>query len=80
MIFTQEHYPFYSRPRLPELLAKEVTVEEIFVYKREWYNKNKIQLNLNCTVKSIDPKIKGLPSPILQILPMTNYYSIRAVV
>lgn len=56
MIFTQDHYPFYSRPRLPELLAKEVTVEEIFVYKREWYNKNKIQLNLNCTVKNIDPK------------------------
>ena len=56
MIFTQDHYPFYSRPRLPELLAKEVAVEEIFVYKREWYNKNKIQLNLNCTVKSIDPE------------------------
>ncbi|HHT9107795.1 MAG TPA: NAD(P)/FAD-dependent oxidoreductase [Candidatus Wunengus sp. YC63] len=56
MIFTQDHYPFYSRPRLPELLAKEVTVEEIFVYKREWYNNNKIQLNLNCTVKNIDPK------------------------
>ena len=35
MIFTQDHYPFYSRPRLPELLAKEVTVEEIFVYNRE---------------------------------------------
>ncbi|HHT9114429.1 MAG TPA: NAD(P)/FAD-dependent oxidoreductase [Candidatus Wunengus sp. YC65] len=56
MIFTQDHYPFYSRPRLPELLAKEVTVEEIFVYKREWYHNNKIQLNLNCTVKNIDPK------------------------
>ena len=56
MIFTQDHYPFYSRPRLPELLAKEVTVEEIFVYKREWYNNNKIRLNLNCTVKNIDPK------------------------
>ncbi|MBM4065685.1 MAG: hypothetical protein FJ266_08595 [Planctomycetes bacterium] len=56
MIFTEDHYPFYSRPRLPELLAKEVAVEEIFVYKREWYNKNKIQLNLNCRVKSIDPK------------------------
>src|SRR3972149_8689217 len=55
-IFTQDHYPFYSRPRLPELLAKEVSVEDIFVYKREWYHENKIQLNLNCTVKNIDPK------------------------
>ena len=55
-IFTQDHYPFYSRPRLPELLAKEASVEEIFVYNREWYHKNKIQLYLNSTVKSIDPK------------------------
>lgn len=55
-IFTQEHYPFYSRPRIPELLAKEVTAEGIFVYNREWYDKNKIQLCLNCTAKSIDPK------------------------
>ena len=55
-IFTQDHYPFYSRPRLPELLAKEASVEEIFVYNREWYHKNKIQLYLNSTVKSIDQK------------------------
>lgn len=56
MIFTQDHYPFYSRPRIPELLAKEVTAEGIFVYNLEWYHKNKIQLYLNCTAKSIDPK------------------------
>ena len=61
MIFTQDHYPFYSRPRLPELLAKEVTVEEIFVYKREWYNKNKIQLYLNSTVKASIQKPKDYP-------------------
>ncbi|MFO0795186.1 MAG: FAD-dependent oxidoreductase [Candidatus Brocadiaceae bacterium] len=56
LIFTQDHYPFYSRPRIPELLAREVTVEKIFVYTTEWYHKNKIQLYLNCTVKHIDPK------------------------
>lgn len=55
-IFTQDHYPFYSRPRLPELLAREVSVEEIFVHNCEWYHKNKIQLHLNCTVKNIDTK------------------------
>lgn len=55
-IFTQDHYPFYSRPRLPELLAREVGVEEIFVHNCEWYHKNKIQLYLNCTVKNIDTK------------------------
>ncbi len=55
-IFTQDHYPFYSRQRIPELLTKKVAVEGIFVYNLEWYHKNKIQLCLNCTVKSIDPK------------------------
>ena len=55
-IFSQDHYLFYSRPRLPELLAKEVNAEDIFVHNYEWYNKNKIQLFLNCTVKHIDPK------------------------
>lgn len=55
-IFSQDHYPFYSRPRLPELLAKEVNTEDIFVHNYEWYNKNKIQLFLNCTAKHIDPK------------------------
>ncbi|MDN3513819.1 MAG: FAD-dependent oxidoreductase [Candidatus Brocadia sp.] len=56
MIFTQDHYPLYFRPRIPDLLAKEVTAEQIFVYKTEWYYKNKIQLYLNCIVKSIDQK------------------------
>ncbi len=55
-IITQDHYPFYSRPRLPELLAKEVSVEGIYVYNIEWYHKNHIQLFLNGTVKNIDPK------------------------
>ncbi len=55
-IFSQDHHPFYSRPRLPELLAKEVNPEDIFVYNYEWYNKNKIQLFLNCTVNHIDTK------------------------
>lgn len=55
-IFTQDHYPFYSRPRLPDLLAREVGVEEIFVHNCEWYHKNKIQLYLNCNVKNIDTK------------------------
>ena len=60
-IFTQDYYPFYSRPRLPELLAREVGVEEIFVHNCEWYHKNKIQLYLNCTVKNIDTKNQKIP-------------------
>lgn len=59
-IFTQEHYPFYSRPRIPELLAKEITLEAFFVYNLEWYHKNKIQLCLNSTVKEVDPRNRKL--------------------
>lgn len=55
-IFTQDHYPFYSRPRLPELLAKEINIEDIYVHNYEWYYKNKIHLYLNCTVEHIDLK------------------------
>lgn len=55
-IFTNEYFPFYSRIMLPMLLAKEITREEIYVYKTEWYWKNKIQLYLNCMVKDIDYK------------------------
>lgn len=55
-VFTSDHYPFYSRLRIPELLAKEVEVEDIYVYKIEWYYKNNINLYVNTTVKSVDFK------------------------
>lgn len=55
-IFSQDCYPFYSRPRLPEFLAGEVAAEDILVYNYEWYEKNNIRLYLNCTVKNVDPK------------------------
>lgn len=29
-IFTQEHYPFYSRPRIPELLAGTIALDTFF--------------------------------------------------
>ncbi|OHB68163.1 MAG: hypothetical protein A2W17_11910 [Planctomycetes bacterium RBG_16_41_13] len=53
-IFTDEHYPFYSRPRLPELLAKAITIEETFVFDRSWYQRNNIQIHLNHTVHSVE--------------------------
>lgn len=53
-IFTDERYLFYSRPRLPELLAKEITVEETFVFDYSWYQRNNIQIHLNHTVTHIE--------------------------
>ena len=60
IIFTQDHYPFYSRPRLPEVLAREAAAENIFVHNLEWYHTNKIQLYLNCSVKDVDPYNQGV--------------------
>lgn len=55
-ILTEEHFPFYSRIMLPMLLAKEITIEKTYVYKIEWYWKNRIHLYLNCLVDNIDHK------------------------
>ncbi|MBV6519382.1 MAG: NAD(P)/FAD-dependent oxidoreductase [Candidatus Brocadia sp.] len=60
MIFTREYYPFYSRPRIPELLAGEVALEAFFVYNLAWYYKNKIHLYLNSVVKEIDSRNKTI--------------------
>jgi len=63
-IFTNEGYLFYSKPRLPELLAKEIDIGETFVFDQAWYQKNNIQTYLNHTVNYIDPK--------KQIITLTN--------
>lgn len=53
-IFTDERYLFYSRPRLPELLAKAITIEETFVFDHSWYQRNNIQIHLNHAVTHVE--------------------------
>ncbi|MCF6147356.1 MAG: NAD(P)/FAD-dependent oxidoreductase [Candidatus Kuenenia sp.] len=54
-IFTDEHYLFYSKPRLPELLAKEITIEETFVFNQSWYQENNIQIYCNHEINYVEP-------------------------
>ena len=57
-IHTQESYPYYSRINLPELISNKKTIEDLIVFKDEWYKKNNIDLFLKHQATSIDTKSK----------------------
>ncbi|MFX0041764.1 MAG: FAD-dependent oxidoreductase [Candidatus Hodarchaeota archaeon] len=59
-IFTQEQYPYYTRVKLPELISKKVKIDDLIVFKDEWYKNKKLKLNLNKKVSKIDPKNKTI--------------------
>ena len=59
-IFTQEKYPYYTRVRLPELISEKVIIDDLIVFNEEWYKNKQIKLNLNKTVRRINPKTKTL--------------------
>jgi len=68
-IFTQEPYPYYTRIKLPELISKKVTIDDLIVFKDEWYKNKKLKLNLNKKVLNINPKdhtinIEGENDPV----------------
>lgn len=54
-IFTDEPYHYYPRPRLIDLLADRITLDEIFFYKENWYIENNIDVHLNSSVEKIYP-------------------------
>ena len=41
-IFTNENYPYYGKPRLPEFLSDQVELEQIYFHNEEWYESNRI--------------------------------------
>lgn len=59
-VYTQEKYHYYQRPKLIELLAGEVQLEDIYVYPEEWYKKNNIEVFLNSKVIKIYPAQKNI--------------------
>ncbi len=59
-IYTQEHYPYYTRVNLPELISNKVQVNDLIVFKDDWYKDNEIKLNLNKRVIKIEPQQKKL--------------------
>jgi len=59
-IFTQEKYPYYTRVNLPELISEKVTIDDLIVFKEDWYKNKRIRLNINTRVKKINSKSKTL--------------------
>lgn len=54
-VFASEPHPFYSRIRLPEVLAGACGPEVITFYKNEWYEKKNISVMVASPVVQIDP-------------------------
>jgi len=45
-IFTDEAYPFYYRVRFPEYVAGEVTIQNLTIHTKEWYQSKDISIHL----------------------------------
>ncbi len=53
-IIAKSKYPHYFRPRLIEYLAGKVTLEQIRIFKEDFYEKNRIENILDTKIVSID--------------------------
>ena len=54
-IFTDEPYPFYSRPLLPEFIAGAVEERNLFVHPPQWYEDKNIVLHLEEGGEAVRP-------------------------
>jgi len=61
-IFTEEAYPFYYRVRFPELVAKEVTIQDITIHSKEYYQSRGISLHLEERITEGHPEKKEISS------------------
>ena len=59
-IVTSESCHFYSRPRLPELIAGELELDDILMLPPDWYASRGIDVRLSATVTSVDPASHSL--------------------
>lgn len=62
LIFTEEPFPFYYRPRLIECLSGEVDVEDIIINDEKWFKENDIELHLEEKIVNIDTAAKSVES------------------
>ncbi len=55
-IFTEEAYPFYYRVRFPEMVSGEVTIREITIHTKEFYQGKNISLHLEEPIVEVRPE------------------------
>ncbi len=54
-IFTEEAYPFYYRVRFPEFVAGEVTLKDITIHTKEYYEGRRISIHLEEPIEGVRP-------------------------
>lgn len=61
-IFTEEAYPFYYRVRFPEFVAGEVTIQNLTIHTKEWYQSQGISIHLEEPVREVNVQKKEVTS------------------
>jgi len=59
-IYTDEKYPYYRRPWLPDFLAGRYQREELYPYPESWYSKRRIRVHLDTPVSQIVPSERAI--------------------
>jgi len=57
-IYSQENYNYYTRIKLPEIISELKTIDDLIVFKDDWYVNNNINTHLNTTISVINPDEK----------------------
>jgi nitrite reductase (NADH) large subunit len=61
-IFTEEAYPFYYRVRFPEYVAGEVTIQNLTIHTKEWYQGKEIAIHLEEGITEVNAQKKEITS------------------
>ena len=61
-IFTEEAYPFYYRVRFPEYVAGEVTIQNLTIHTKEWYQGKEIAIHLEEGITEVNTQKKEVTS------------------
>lgn len=59
-MFTDEPTPYYPRPRLVDYLEGKVQEKDMPFYPADWYDKNRLKLNLSSRVEKVDREGKRI--------------------
>jgi nitrite reductase (NADH) large subunit len=59
-IYSQENYPYYTRIKLPGLISENVKIDDLIVFKEDWYKNKNIKTYLGKKIKRIDYKQKSI--------------------
>ncbi len=59
-IYSQEKYPYYTRVKLPELISERVSIDDLIVFKDDWYKSKNIKTYISKRVEKIHANKKQI--------------------